>query len=128
MKVLSHKDLEVWQRSMNLVADIYLLTKTFPKEELYGLVSQMRRAAVSIPSNIAEGRAKKSTRDYIRFINIAYGSAAELETQMLIAKRLDFAVSERGDAILSELSEIGKMLNGLLLGLEKKVSSLTPES
>jgi len=128
MKVLSHKDLEVWQRSMNLVADVYLLTKTFPKEELYGLVSQMRRAAVSIPSNIAEGRAKRSTRDYIRFVNIAYGSAAELETQMLIAKRLEFAVSERSDAILSELSEIGKMLNGLLLSLEKKISSLTPES
>ncbi|MDD3181478.1 MAG: four helix bundle protein [Alphaproteobacteria bacterium] len=123
MTVLSHKNLEVWQRSMSLVTQIYRLTKLFPKEELYGLTSQMRRAAISIPSNIAEGRSKRSTKDYIRFVNIAYGSAAELETQLIIAMNLDYIANEQMATVSNELSEVGKMLNGLVAGLEKKLSS-----
>ena len=123
MTILSHKNLEVWQRSMKLVSLIYRVTKVFPKEELYGLTSQMRRAAISIPSNIAEGRSKRSTKDYIRFVNIAYGSAAELETQLLIARELEYVTNDRVDPVLSELNEDGKMLNGLVSGLEKKAAS-----
>lgn len=123
MAVGSHKNLDVWKKSMDLVTQIYSLTKKFPKEELYGLSSQMRRAAISIPSNIAEGRSKRTTRDYVRFVNIAYGSASELETQLIIARNLGFATEAQLDAVIDELMEIGKMLYGLVISLEKKLSS-----
>ncbi len=86
--------LDVWQKSMDLVAEIYAITKSFPKEELYTLTTQLRRAAISIPANIAEGRAKRTTRDFMRFINIAAGSAAELETHFLISERLGYLSPE----------------------------------
>lgn len=123
MSVQSFKDLEVWQKSMSLVTEIYALTARFPKEELYGLTSQIRRAAVSIPSNIAEGRSKRSTRDFMRFIHIAYGSAAELETQLLIAQNLRYVGSETIQPIIAQLHTINRMLNGLLNGLDRKLSS-----
>lgn len=90
MQVRSYKDLIVWQKAMDLVELVYHLTKLFPKDEQYGLSNQLRRAAVSIPSNIAEGQARNSTAEFRNFLSIARGSLAELETQLLIAERLNY--------------------------------------
>ena len=90
MKVKSYQDLETWQQAMSLVVEVYRVTKLFPKEELFGLTSQLRRAAVSIPSNIAEGQGRTSTKEFLHHLSIAYGSLCEAETQILIAKKLDY--------------------------------------
>jgi four helix bundle protein len=92
LSMQTYKDLLMWQKSIDLVAEIYKITASFPNEEKFGLTSQMRRGAVSIPSNIAEGYARKSTKENAQFINIAFGSATELETQVIIAKKLQFKV------------------------------------
>lgn len=110
----SYKDLKVWQRAMELVAAVYELTEQYPKSEIYGLVSQTRRAAVSIPSNIAEGRRRGTRKDFRQFLIIAYGSGAELETQIEIAKRLSFGKNLNYDKVDSFLIEVMKMLNKLL--------------
>ncbi len=121
MTVHGFKDLDVWKKSMALVTRIYLLTKSLPKDEMYGLTSQMRRAAVSIPSNIAEGRGKRSTKDFLRYLNIAYGSSAELETQMLIAENLGYIDAKNAQPIQDQIAEVNRMLNGMMQGLEKKL-------
>jgi len=123
MVVHGYKDLEVWQKAMDLVTRIYIVSKKFPREEIYGLTSQMRRSAVSIPSNIAEGRGKRSTKDFIRFLNIAYGSLAELETQIVISQNLGFANEEDTASLFNDTSRVGRMINGMIAGLEKKLSS-----
>jgi len=105
---------------MSLVTLVYEITKSFPKEEIYALTNQVRRSAVSIPSNIAEGRSKYGTKEFLRFINIAYGSVAELETQLMISKNLGYIDQGKLHPILDELGHIGRMLNGLFSGLEKK--------
>lgn len=110
-KIHSHKDLIVWQKSMELVTDIYALTDKFPKSEMYGLTSQMRRAAISIPSNIAEGRRRGTKKDYRQFLIIAYGSGSELETQIEIAKRLQFGTGLDYSKTDSSLEEVMRMLN-----------------
>jgi len=102
----THKDLEVWKLSMDLVEIIYELTKSFPKEEQYGLKSQMRRSAVSVPSNISEGAARKGNKEYIQFLYISLGSLSELETQLLISARLKYC-EKNSDAI--KLVEIVRM-------------------
>jgi len=107
----THKDLDVWKLGMDLVEKIYLITKDFPKEEMYGLTSQMRRSAVSIPSNIAEGAARKGNKEFLQFLYIALGSLSELETQILISKRLGY-LSE--DSTLDLTSLIGKKLINLI--------------
>ena len=107
-----HKDLDVWKAGMDLVAEIYTITLSFPKEELYGLASQMRRAAVSIPSNIAEGAARKTENEFVQFLFVALGSASELETQVIIALRLRYLGS--AETILTRLDSIKKLLNGLI--------------
>lgn len=114
MYIKTYKELIVWQKSFELVKAIYFLTKLFPQQEIYGISSQMRRASISIPSNIAEGFGRKSTKSYAQFYSIAYGSALELETQILIAKELKFA--PEGKFIKSEelLIEVSKMLNVML--------------
>ncbi|MGE3623129.1 MAG: four helix bundle protein [Bdellovibrionales bacterium] len=122
MTVNSYRDLEVWQKSVDMVARIYEATKLFPREELYTLTSQIRRAAISIPSNIAEGRGKRSTRDFMRYISIACGSLAELETQLVIAGKLGYLPAHQLDPLFDELARIGRMLNGMLAGLEKRLS------
>lgn len=104
----------VWEKSIQLVTDIYRLTKTFPKEEIYGLISQMQRAAVSIPSNIAEGNERNSKKEFIHFLHIARGSLAELETQIIISERLGYINQNQSMQILNNCHEIGKMINGLL--------------
>jgi len=109
----SYKDLIVWQKSIDLVVEIYRLTDLFPKSEIYGLTNQMRRSAVSIPSNIAEGYNRKHQQEYIQFIRIAFGSGAELETQIIIVKRLELVLSNRLKKVESLLVEVMKMLNKL---------------
>lgn len=109
----SHKELIVWQKSMLLVKEIFLLTKRFPQSEQYGLVSQMRRSAVSIPSNIAEGYGRGSKKEYGHFISIAYGSGLELETQFIISKDLTLAKTEDFSKIEPLLEEVLKMLYAL---------------
>lgn len=125
MSTRGYINLDVWQKSMTLVTNVYQLTQQFPKEELYSLTSQIRRAAVSIPSNIAEGRSRHSTKDYMRFVMIARGSVAELETQLRISHNLAYVTQERLQPILNDANEIGRMLNGLFAKLEAKVSTVT---
>jgi four helix bundle protein len=105
-----YKDLIIWQRSVNLATDIYEVTSAFPSEEKYGLVSQMRRCTVSIPSNIAEGAGRSSDREYSRFLEIAYGSAYELETQLHISFNLKFIDSNNFKKLTDEIEEIQKMI------------------
>lgn len=115
----SYKDLIVWQKSMSLVNEIYFTTKNFPEEEKFSLVSQMRRSAISIPSNIAEGYGRGTKTEYARFVKIARGSMYELDTQMEIAKSQKFLTQENYKNINMRLDEIGKMINGLITALCK---------
>jgi four helix bundle protein len=121
----SYKDLIVWQRAMELVTAVYELTELFPKEEMYGLTSQIRRSAVSIPSNIAEGRVRGSKKEYMQFLRIAYGSGAELETQIEIAKRLKSTKDINYQRADSLLLEVMKMLNSMLVKMFTNPSKLT---
>ncbi|HOW36590.1 MAG TPA: four helix bundle protein [Candidatus Omnitrophota bacterium] len=122
-KIQSHKDLIVWQKSVELVLDVYRLTRQLPHDELYGLVSQMRRSAVAISSNIAEGYQRNHRKEYIQFLYIAKGSASELETQLIIAKRLEFIVAADYQRIDNLLTEILKMLSAMILRLQNKMDS-----
>jgi four helix bundle protein len=114
MYIKSYKELIVWQKSMELVKEVYKLTKRFPSSELYGITSQIRRCAVSIPSNIAEGYGRKSTKSYAQFYSIAYGSALELETQLIISKELRLAPVEKFKEVDGLLTEVSKMLNSMI--------------
>ena len=109
----SYKDLIVWQKGIILVKQIYRLTKDFPNDEKFGLISQMRRVAVSIPSNIAEGQVRRITPDFIRFISMAVGSLAELNTQIIIAFELEYCKNDNVDEIFSMIDELRRMLNAL---------------
>jgi four helix bundle protein len=110
----SFRQLIAWQKAMELVTEIYRVTKNFPRDEAYGLTSQLRRAAVSVPSNIAEGQARYSRREFYRFLTVARGSLAEIETQVTIAKSLDYLTSATADLLLSRSAEPGRILNGLI--------------
>ncbi|MFA6255280.1 MAG: four helix bundle protein [Patescibacteria group bacterium] len=116
-QLVTYRDLIVWQRSMQLVVEVYKLTEAFPKAELYGLTSQIRRCCVSIPSNIAEGRRWSTRKDFRKFLTIAYGSGAELETQIEIAKRLGYTAEQDCIELDRLLAETMKMLNKMLLTL-----------
>jgi len=111
----THKDLVVWQKSMDMVVTVYRATECMPKSELYGLTSQIRRAAVSVPANIAEGAARNHSREFIQFLYVALGSLAELETELLLAERLQFIEL----SLIPDVTEIKMML----LGLIKKVKA-----
>lgn len=117
----SYKDLKVWQKSVDLVEEIYKLTENFPKSENYGLVSQMQRAAVAIPSNIAEGQKRNHCKEFLQFLYISYGSGAELETQIEICKRLPKTTNLDYNKAENLLEEIMKMLNGIISSLKKKL-------
>jgi four helix bundle protein len=110
----SYQDLRVWQNAMELVVCVYHETQDFPKDELYGLTSQMRRAAVSIPSNIAEGKGRSTDRDRALFFCHARGSLLELETQILISHRLKYLTPPRSEALIKASTELGRMLNSLI--------------
>jgi four helix bundle protein len=118
--IRSYRDLKAWQKGMELVREIYRVSRKFPKEELFGLMSQIRRAAVSVPSNIAEGHAKLSRKEYQHFLGHARGSLAEIETQILIAKDLDYLNEIDMNYILNLSAEVGRVLNGLLASLREK--------
>ena len=114
VKSSSYKDLLVWQKSIELVMEIYKLTEKFPKSEAYGLISQMQRASVAIPSNIAEGQKRGHKKEFLQFLYISYGSGAELETQVEICKRLPKLKDLDYTGVASNLEIIMKMLNGLI--------------
>lgn len=118
-KIQSYKDLIIWQRGMELVLSIYQLTADFPKTELFGLTSQMRRSAVSVVSNIAEGYARRTDGEFLRFLLISRGSAAELETQLLVAKNLKLAKPENFTKSEALLTEVLKMSQGFINKLKK---------
>ncbi len=113
----AHHDLKVWQESMSLVKMIYEISKKFPAEETYGLNSQIRRAAVSIPSNIAEGAARNGYKEFLQYLNISRGSLSEVETQLLIAKNLGYI--ENPDHILEQIDKVFGLLGGLINSLRK---------
>ncbi|MDB5006797.1 MAG: four helix bundle protein [Mucilaginibacter sp.] len=107
------KELKVWKAGIEITKLIFLLAKTFPSEEKFGLISQMTRSAVSIPSNIAEGCGRKSNKELYQFLNIALGSAFELETQIIISKEFNYITTERAEDICNAIIEIQKMITGL---------------
>jgi four helix bundle protein len=115
---MSYQKLLVWQKSIQLVEDIYRVTKTYPDEEKFGLTSQIRRSAISIPSNIAEGRHRSSKLDYSKFLYISFASTKELQTQIEISKRLGFISNEDALTIDSQINEISKMLHAILQNLK----------
>ena len=117
--VRSYKDLVAWQKSMDLVTAVYRASQGFPKEEIFGLVSQTRRAAVSVPSNIAEGHARTSKKEFQYFLSNARGSLAELETQLTIAHQLAYIDKTGINQLLDRLGEVGRILNGLLAALKR---------
>lgn len=117
--IKSYKDLRVWQQGMELVNAIYELTSAFPKDEIFGLTNQMRRAAVSIPSNIAEGHTRESTKEYVHFVSVARGSLAELETQCLIAQQRQFGDPEKSTKVLAQIDALAKQLSALRNALQK---------
>lgn len=117
------RNLKVWRRAVDLTAEIYQLTKKLPKDEAFGLSSQMKRAAVSIPSNIAEGQGRESFKEYIHFLSIAYGSLCEIETQVEISKRMSFLKEEETVAAEQMIVETAKMLKSLLSYLKSKTAS-----
>ena len=113
-----HHNLKAWQEAMQLVKDVYAVTASFPKEESYGLTSQIRRAAVSIPSNIAEGAARTGTKEFLRFLSISRGSLSELETQIILAKELNFMKSNK--ELLEKINGVFGLLGGLMNSLNKE--------
>ena len=113
-KVKSFKDLEIWKRSVELAERVYVVTGSFPKEEVYGLTSKVKRSAISIPSNIAEGFARQSKNEYRQFLFVALGSGAELTTQLLISSKLGFLGKPKADILIDEIEQISKMTMSLI--------------
>ena len=116
---MDYKELNVWKESIDLVKLVYEVTQKFPSEEKFGLVSQLRRASVSIPSNIAEGNGRSSDKDYKRFVEMSYGSALELETQLIISVELNFI--KENDSIFKKLEQVKKLLSGFIKYLKKEI-------
>lgn len=122
VRAKGYKDFIVWQKSMDLAAEVYRLMKFLPKDEVFGLVSQMKRAALSIPSNIAEGQGRNSGREFIKFLSIARGSQCELETQLQFCKKIDYLTEEEVATALGLCEEISKMLNSLIKKISLKIN------
>ncbi len=120
-KISSYKDLIVWQKSITLVTNVYVLTKSFPSEEKYGIVSQMNRAAVSVPSNIAEGWGRESSKSYLQFLKVSRGSLMEVETLLVIAKNLNFITEKEYKIISDNIEELAKILQGLIKSIKQKI-------
>ncbi len=113
------KDLVAWQKAMELVIEVYSVSERFPKRETYSLADQIRRAAVSVPSNIAEGQAHFSRREFCHFLHHSRGSLAEVETQIMIAERLHYVTSADAEPLLAKVQEVGRILNGLIGSIDK---------
>ena len=123
----NYKELKVWQKAYQLCLEIYRATSEFPKEERSGLISQIRRAGVSVVSNIAEGYGRRTTTEYIRFLYIAYGSNCELETQMLLSGDLDYIESAKLKGIIEKIQEVERMFKALIKSLDNKHLSKIPD-
>jgi len=121
MQVNSYQDLVVWQKAMDLVEHCYRITKGFPKDELFGMTSQIRRSAASIPANIAEGWGREGTREYIQFLRMAQGSLKELETHLILSRRVGLATEAQATPLLSLCTEVGKMTRSLIGSLQHKL-------
>lgn len=119
MKVKNYQELIVWQKAMDMVEAVYNASRSFPREEIYGLTSQIRRAAVSIPSNIAEGQGRRTTSDFLRHLSIAHGSLREVETQIMIAERLGYIAKAELVELMNRAGEVGRLLNGLMSSLAR---------
>ncbi len=119
----THRDLRVWQQSIDFVSSIYLMTRSLPKEELFGLVSQMRRSAVSVPSNIAEGYARGTDKEKIHFLRISSGSMSELETQLTLCLKLGYISQEEYNTTSEKLVSVWKQLNALISVIKKRINS-----
>jgi four helix bundle protein len=126
--IRSHRDLVVWQKAMDLVVAVYRATNTFPKAEIYGLTSQIRRAVTSIPANIAEGQGRRLPKEFIYFLATARGSLWELDTHLESASRLDFLATDNHHQLQSQLDEVGRMLNGLMRSVSNSSSNQHPAS
>ena len=124
----NYKELKVWQKSYQLCVEIYSITKRFPREERYGLTSQIRRAAVSVPSNIAEGYGRKTTPEYMRSLYIAYGSNCKFETQKLLSRDLAYIKDTEAEELLDKIGEVERMLKALIRSLEKHLNPRILES
>jgi len=118
----SYRELTAWQRAMDFAENVYVITRTWPREELYGLTGQLRRAAASVPSNIAEGQGRESDKDFLRFLAIAKGSLHEAETQIMLGERLDYHRTETTHALLQQSAEVGRLLNGLMKSLRTRIA------
>ena len=126
MNVKSYRDLLVWQKAMEMTSLVYTVTSVLPVDERFGLISQARRASVSVPANLAEGHRRSSTKDYLRFVSIAAGSLAELETLIELAVRLYSIQSSSLEELVGRTDEVGRMIRGLQHGLEERISSPSP--
>lgn len=118
----SYRDLVVWQKAIQLVTDTYLTAETFPKAEMFGLSSQLKRAVISVPSNIAEGQGRDSTKEFLHHLSIAYGSLMEVETQIQIAANLSYIPQGQADILIDKCGEVGRLLNGLLRSLKRSLT------
>lgn len=119
MPVQSYRQLIAWQKAMDFVTTVYSATRAFPKEEMYGITSQLRRAAVSIPSNIAEGQGRQTTGEFRQFLGHARGSLLETETQILLSERLEYLDHKTMEVLIGQSAELGRILNGLIKSLDK---------
>ena len=124
VQVKSYQDLIAWQKAISLVAEVYSLTAHFPGHEMYGLTSQLRRASVSIPSNIAEGHGRASKGEFLQFLGHARGSLCEVQTQIFIARMLRYITAEQEEAVIARANEVGRILSGLIASLERKRAKL----
>ena len=118
--IRSYRELTAWKKAMQLAKLVYTLTRGWPKEELYSLTTQIRRAAVSIPSNIAEGQGRFSTKEFMHFLRVAHGSLTEMETQIILAQDLGYLSNEQTDQLLASSAEVGRLINGLYRSLANK--------
>lgn len=119
-KIRTHKDLDVWKKSIELAQEIYRFTKNFPQEEIYGLTSQIRRSIISVPSNIAEGAARRTTKEFIQFLSYAAGSLAEVETQLILSSKVGYLKNK--EDVFGDVEDVKKMLGGLIKSLERKTN------
>jgi four helix bundle protein len=119
----SYRDLTAWQKAMDLVEQVYLGSRNWPKEEAYGLTSQVRRAAISVPSNIAEGQGRDSTKEFLHHLSMARGSILELETQILVAERLGYVDTPLSQDLLRRSAEVSRLVSGLMRSMKAKLNT-----
>ena len=119
----SYRDIKAWQKSMALVTEVYRVTSNFPRQEMYGLAGQVRKASTSVPSNIAEGKGRQTKKDYLQFLYRARGSSLEVQTQLEIARNLEFLDDATFAKIIEQAAEAGRVLNGLITNVERQIGS-----